>query len=329
MSSYRNLFDQVQVGYIVVESQKLSEWKRFGRDGFGLHLAEDNANLLAFRMDSHQRRLVIRRGPAEDIAAFGLQLRDEGTLQEVLKRLAERNIEVTEGSEEEAALRGVTRHYVFSGPKRLQIELFTEALTTDEPLQMLSSGFVTGAGGMGHVAITSRRPEKMRRFWQEIFDARTSDTIEELIVGNTLDLHFLRLNERHHSVAIASVRDLRLDPIRTQVQHINLVANSLDDVGSAFRRLQGLGFEMAHEIGQHPNDKEISFYAISPSGFEFELGCMALTVDETNWKVGDYFGMSLWGHKPSNTSLPSYISVNAGNFRRGLKSLLHPEYSPL
>jgi catechol 2,3-dioxygenase-like lactoylglutathione lyase family enzyme len=223
----------------------------------------------------------------------------------------------------------VSRFLRVKGPKGLPLELFVAPQTSSEPLDMLCSGFVTGAGGMGHVAMTTRLPEEARSFWREIFDARLSDEIVEQLAGVTLDIGFLRLNERHHSVALAAVRGLKLDPIRTRVQHFNLLAASLDDVAAAYRRCKALGFAMAHEIGQHPNDKEVSFYVLSPSGFEVELGCDALTVDEAGWMPTSYQGISLWGHKPQHNTLFDKLAVNAGNFWRGLLSLLRPEYSPL
>lgn len=325
----QDLFGKVQMGYALIESERINDWQRFAEKGLGLHLDTANADLLAFRMDSHRRRLVIQRGPAEDFTALGLQLRDAESLRLLLARLAERDIDVTRGSAEEAALRGVKDFWRLIGPKGLPIEVFTSAETTDEPLWMLSSGFITGESGMGHVAITSRQPEKMQRFWQELFDARVSDRIREQIAGVTLEVTFLRFNERHHSVAVAATRGLRMDPIRTQVQHMNILVTSLDELGTTYRRLRDLGFEMAHEIGQHPNDKEVSFYVNTPSGFEIEVGWNALTVDEATWQVQDYTAISTWGHKPQKASLHDFLRVNAGNLRNGLRSLLRPEYSPL
>lgn len=325
----QELFGRVQLGYVVIESERIEEWKRFAKQGMGLHLETDSDHLLAFRMDQHQRRLIICRGPAEDVVALGLQLDDQAALSEVLFRLNDRDIAFTEGGMEAARLRGIKDFWAFEGPKKMGIELFAEAVTTDQPLQMLTSGFVTGEGGLGHVAITSRQPKRMQRFWQEIFDARLSDTIEEEIAGVTLDITFLRLNERHHSVAIAATRGVSMDPIRTRIQHLSMLALSMDDLSAAHRRLIDLGFEMAHEIGQHPNDKEVSFYAVTPSGFEMELGWNALTVDEATWKPVDYYGISLWGHKPRKATLLNFLSTNAGNLKQGLKSLLRPEYTPL
>ena len=203
-------------------------------------------------------------------------------------------------------------------------------MTSDVPLAMrCAGGFVTGASGMGHVALTSRQPERVERFWQEIFDARLSDRITQKMAGMTLDIGFLRLNERHHSVAIAATRGLRLDPIRTRVQHLNLVCKAREDLAGAYERLRALGFEMAHEIGQHPNDREISFYVLSPSGFEIELGWDALKVDEATWQGGHHDAISVWGHRPQKASALHQLLLNLGNARRGLGSLLRPEYSPL
>ena len=328
MNNKNDLFNQVQVGYVVIESARLDEWKRFGKDGLGLHLAEDSADLLAFRIDSHQRRIIVRRGPAEDVVAIGMHLQNDVALQEVLSRLRKHGISVSQASPATAQQRGVAALHAFRGPKGIQMELFTTALTTDAPLQMLSSGFITGDGGMGHAAITARQPDRMLKFWQDIFDARISDYIEERIAGMTLDITFLRFNERHHSLAIAATRGLRLDPIRTRVQHFNLVAESMDDLVSAFRRLKAMGYGIVHEIGQHPNDKELSFYVQSPSGFEWEMGWNALKVDEPSWHINTYQGISLWGHKPQKPGILTTIKVNSGNLGRGLKSLLQEEFIP-
>lgn len=327
--SDHNIFGAVSMGYAVIESRKLDAWKQFCVQGLGMHLATQSADELAFRIDGHARRLIIQHGPAEDFAAVGWQVRDQATLHVIIDRLTGRGIDVTEGSPEEAARRGVAAFWRVLGPKALPLELFVEAETTDAPLRMLSSGFVTGEGGMGHVAITSRLPEKMQRFWQEIFDARVSDRISQQMTGAVLDVTFLRLNERHHSVAIAATRGVRLDPIRTKVQHMNLLAASLADLGGAFERLRLLGYEMAHEIGEHPNDRELSFYVLSPSGFEIELGWNALTVDEATWQVASYDAISIWGHKPEKNDAVHSALYNLANFKRGARSLLKPEYSPI
>lgn len=325
----RDIFGASSMGYLVIESNRLERWRSLLQDGLGLHLAHADDEQLAFRMDAHQRRIILRRGPAEDVVAVGWQLRDQVTLDEVQRRLQRLGIDASAGTPTQARERGVRAFWQIMGPKRMAVELFVEALTTEQPLLMLNGGFITGEQGLGHLAITSRKPEQMRRFWQEIFDARHSDHIIERLGGVTLDIDFFRVNPRHHSIAIAHVKDLPLDPIRTRIQHFNLLTTSVADLTDAFLRCRALGFEMAHEIGEHPNDREQSFYVLSPSGFEIELGWNALQVDEATWEPTSYRGISLWGHKPQRQGRWNKLAGNLGNFGRGLRSLFNPEYSPL
>ena len=277
------------------------------------------------RIDHHRLRLLVREGAAEDVVAFGWQLDGDDALQLALSRLRAAGIEVREISGAEAAERGVERLWAFTGPKRLRFELFTRPLVGTGPLAMRASGLVTGTMGLGHLAMTTREPEAALAFFQTLFDARLSDTIEDKLNGVTLELSFLRLNPRHHSVAIAATRGTRMNPLRTAIHHLNLQAFSLDDVTEAYRRLRGMGFSIANAIGQHPNDRELSFYVASPSGFEIELGWNPIVVHEeaeTGWTPGHYAGISLWGHFPENLTLASRL----GQMGRGLASLARKEY---
>jgi len=199
-------------------------------------------------------------------------------------------------------------------------------LRTPQPLDMLASGFVTGGMGLGHLAMATREPEAALRFFQQTFDARLSDTIEDRVNGITLDVSFLRLNERHHSVAFAATRGKRMNPFRTSIHHLNLQAKSLDDVTVAYRRMRQMGYAIANAIGQHPNDRELSFYVVSPSGFEIELGWNPILVTaeaEANWQPAHYHGISLWGHFPENLTLGTKL----GQMGRGLASLTRKEFT--
>ena len=198
----------------------------------------------------------------------------------------------------------------FPGPNGLAQEIFTRARTSDTPLDMrVGGGFVTGESGMGHVAIMSKKPHQMRGYYNTVFDARLSDYIDETISGVKLKIRFLRVNQRHHSVAIAAVNRLPINPIRTRIQHLNIQVADLDDMTASYQRVKELGFDMALGVGQHTNDKELSYYAMTPSGFEWEVGWNPIVVDENTWEPTTYQGISIWGHtprdRPSSTSSPS------------------------
>ena len=293
----RSVFGNVRLGYIVIETNKFADWRRFGRDAIGLHLDEALPDVMRFRLDDKQCRFLLQRGPAEDVTSLGWHIEDHATFDEILSRVTRHGVPLTEGSPEEAALRGVERLVRIPGPNGLWQEIFTHANVSDTPLRTANrAGFVTDDFGLGHVAIITKKPHQMRGYYDTLFDARLSDYIDETMSGIKAKIRFLRVNERHHSVAIGSANRLPLNPIRTRIQHLNTQVASLDDMTAAYQRVRELGFGMAMSVGQHTNDKELSFYAVTPSGFDWEVGWNPVTVDETTWEPTTYRGISIWGH---------------------------------
>jgi len=317
-----SVFGKAHLGYVVIETQKFSDWRRFGRDAIGMHLDDGPSDVMRFRLDDNECRFLLQHGPAEDVTALGWHLHDHEAFDTVLARVKGHGVPVTEGTDEEAALRGVERLVRFPGPNGLDQEVFTRARTGAAPLRMVTGGgFVTGAAGMGHVAITTRKPHQLRGYYDAVLDARLSDYIDETISGLKFKIRFLRVNERHHTVAIAAVNGVRLNPIRTRVQHLNIQVAELDDMVGAYQRVKQLGFRMALGVGQHTNDKELSFYAMTPSGFEWEVGWNPIVVDEATWEPTTHQGISIWGHTREGQTIVEKLA----QFKTGAASLLHQE----
>ncbi|ORW32584.1 extradiol ring-cleavage dioxygenase [Mycobacterium paraense] len=318
----RSVFGRVHLGYVVIETQKFGDWRRFGRDAIGMHCDDVASDAIRFRLDDNECGFLLRRGPAEDVTTLGWHLDDHDAFDTVLARVERHGVTVTEGVDEEAALRGVERLARFPGPNGLTQEVFTRARPAAAPLRLaVGGGFVTGAAGLGHVALTTTKPDQLHGYYAAVLDARLSDYIDETISGLKFKIRFLRVNERHHTVAIAAVNRLRLNPIRTRVQHVNVQVAELDDMTTAYQRVKQLGFRMALGVGQHTNDKELSFYAVTPSGFEWELGWNPIVVDEATWEPTTYQGISIWGHTPEGQT----IIEKLGQFRTCAASLLHDE----
>ena len=319
-----SVYGAVRLGYVLVESPRLAEWKRFAADGIGMALAEDGPSDLAFRTDAHARRLIVRKSALEDLS-LGWQVDSPAALDTILARLAAHKVAVEEVGGEEAALRGVERLWRFVGPKKQALELFVEPKLAAGPAAVRGEGFVTGERGLGHVAITTRKPEAMIAFWRQVFDAKVSDFIEDRIGGVDLKFTFLRVNSRHHSIAVAATKGLAMDPFTTKIQHLEMQAATLNDIGEAYRRCRELGFKIAMAVGQHTNDRDVSFYAVSPSGFYFELGWSSESDSEAEaWPVVTHKGISVWGHKPLDQTFGDKLA----QMRNGVASLFRTEYSP-
>lgn len=313
-----SVFGHVSLGYLAVETERFADWRRFGRDAIGMHLDDLDTDAMRFRLDEQQCRFLLRRGPAEDVTALGWQIDDHETFDEILGRVHRCGVPVTVGTDEEAALRGVERLVRIPGPNGLAQELYTQAHVDGNPT-IAGKGFVTGEFGLGHVAVTSTKPHQVRGYYNTLLDARLSDFIDETMSGVKVKIRFLRVNRRHHSVAIAATNRLPINPIRTRVQHLNIQVAELDDLTDSYQRVRALGFDMALGIGQHTNDRELSFYAVTPSGFEWEVGWNPLIVDESTWKPTTHQGISIWGHE-MQTSVDKL-----GQLTAAARSLLHRE----
>lgn len=334
MSASRpDLFGRTSLGYLVVDSRRLADWRRFGADALGLHVDELTRDTLRFRIDHHACRLLVTRsgpdrGTQEDVTAIGWQADSHEVAEALVARARDAGLPVTDGTEEECALRGVERLHRFPGPHGLATEVFTTPVLTPAPLRMLQTAFVTGDAGMGHVALTARRPDTVREYFDRVFDARLSDWVHERIAGLPLRIRFLRVNERHHSIAVAGLHRLPLNPVRTRIQHLNTEVAVLDDLLSAYERVIDHGFRMQWNVGQHTNDRELSFYCSTPSGFEWELGWNPVVVTperEETWAPRTYEGISIWGHTPIGENVLSRLT----QVRHAAASLGHTDLPEL
>lgn len=91
--------------------------------------------------------------------------------------------------------------------------------------------------------------------------------------------------------------------------------------GEGVQRVHELGFDMALSVGQHTNDKELSYYAHTPSGFEWEVGWNPLVIDETTWEPTTHHRISVWGHTPVGRTIMDTL----GRFRTAARSLARRE----
>jgi 3,4-dihydroxy-9,10-secoandrosta-1,3,5(10)-triene-9,17-dione 4,5-dioxygenase len=72
---------------------------------------------------------------------------------------------------------------------------------------------------------------------------------------------------------------------------------TVDDVGIALDSAWGGGWMPRTALGRHRTDHMLSFYVPGPGGFDFEVGCDGLRVDERTWaSTKESTRMKAWGH---------------------------------
>jgi len=278
------------LGYTVIETCDLDGWREFACDVLGLMATPgpEGDGALHFRLDDRPLRIRVEQGEREGLVAAGWEMRDRADFDSALARLQSSGVEVEIASEEDCAkrcARGVAR---FRDPAQNPHELYYGTIHDHQRFvsPVGGGGFETGELGLGHVVLPAPDLEPCRELFTKVLGFRVSDTLQ-----GPVSLAFLRCNPRHHSLAFASF------PHPTGLVHIMLELKSLDDVGYTLDRVQAAGLHLSATLGKHTNDQMLSFYVRSPSGFDIEVGCEGMLVDESTWTVGEITAPSFWGHR--------------------------------
>lgn len=283
-----------QLGYLGFEVRDLGAWERFAVEVLGLVVGErrDDGGL-GLRLDSHRQRIVVEPGAADDLAYVGWQVEDEAALGALAARLRGAGVEVRDGTAEEAAARRVRRLVVLRDPDGLRTELYCGPERVAAPFSspVVRAGFVAEERGLGHVVLAASDPRRSQQFYAELLGLRPSDRVVAEIHGYHADIAFFHANPRHHSLAIGAAD-------RKRLHHFMIEARAMDEVGLAFDRTLAAGLRIMHTLGRHPNDRMFSFYARTPSGFNFELGWGGRDVDDATWQPTVHDRISEWGHHP-------------------------------
>lgn len=274
----------MQLGFLHFEVSDLERWHSFMTQVLGLVSVGDGR----YTNDRHVWRFQLTEGPANDLVAVGWELEDDAALTSTLQRLKNAGIEVTEA---DASARMAERRFCLSDPAGTPLELVTGMATTDSfRSEVVRSGFVADGLGLGHLVVTAPDKEASTEFYR-LLGVRHSDDIVCNFYGHAVDLSFFHVNPRHHSLAFGGPQAKRL-------HHFMVEARVMDEVGLAFDRALRHEVPIMQTLGRHPNDRMFSFYAKTPSGFQFEFGWGGREVDDATWTPTTYDRISEWGHHP-------------------------------
>jgi len=283
------------LGYLGLASGDPAAWQGFATQLLGLMPAPGPGESagrdgsLFFRMDARSWRLAVHPAERSGLAYAGWELADRPALAAAVERARAAGAAV---EQVDATLRGATEVHRFRDPWGFVHELFTGAsheleLPFASPVRL--SGFLTEGLGMGHLMLCVPDFRQAEDFYTAALGLRVTDRMD---MGGGKGGSFLRAGPRHHSLAVV---DVLPEPC---FHHFMLEAQRLEDVGSAWDRVQDLGIPIKMTLGQHANDPLVSFYAETPSGFDVEFGWNGLIIDDATWSAREFSGSGeLWGHR--------------------------------
>ncbi|MDE1675480.1 VOC family protein [Nocardia gipuzkoensis] len=279
-----------QLGYIGLGAKNPDLWKELLVGVLGMQSSTSDGDVLRFRYDDHDTRLLVHPDPADDLIYLGWQVHSPFDLDVLADTVVAAGIDVNEGSAADTDRRRVRRLVWFTDPDGLRTELFYGPLIRSDPVipGRPHHGIVAGNLGAGHVVRSVQDQDRTVRFYCEKLGFRLSD------YGRGR-LAFLGCNARHHSMALMSAS---ISGTSKGIIHFMIQAKELDDVGIAFDLCLDGGIPLVSTIGKHANDRSVSFYLVSPAGFEIEYGWNSIEVDESTWESGLYASGVVWGQHP-------------------------------
>lgn len=288
-----------ELGYLGFEVSDPLRWERFAAEVLGVGVFRGEHNTRRLRMDSAPARFILHEGGADDLTYAGWRLRSAAEMDAFAVHLDRLGIKSTRGTENELAVRQAEQMLHFQDPEGNRHEVYIESRSELVPFEsaVVASGFVTGKGGAGHVVFEADHYPETIAFARDVLGVKLSDNIYlEPAPGVKIEVSFFHANERHHSVAVAPRAPI--PGPKKRIHHFMIEVGQIADVGRARDRCLIFGLPVVMDIGQHPNDQMISFYAHTPSGFLFEFGWGGVKVNDATWKAEAYDRVSNWGHRP-------------------------------
>lgn len=288
--------DISSLGYVRVRATDMDAWRKFAFDTIGF--AEGTGpegDALYLRMDERAGRIVVLPGDVDRVEAVGWEARDHLALQRVRSAVEGAGIATKPLSEEEADTRRVEAGITFEAPGGTPLEIFHGPALDHSPVATkFGNRFVTGRLGLGHVVVPVSDLNGAFDFHAETLGFLPRGGFRLTPPGqHPVRLRFMGVNARHHSLALLPSEDLKSPAL----VHIMVECETLDEVGRALDRVMTSGYHVSSTLGRHTNDKMVSFYVRTPGGWDLEVGCEGMLVDESSYTAEEITADSYWGHK--------------------------------
>lgn len=293
------------LGYVRLQTTALDHWRAVALDGLGFaESRRRDAGVLRLRMDGREERLIIEEGSSDETVAIGWEARDQFALSAVGRALQAHAIEVEELTDAECHDRRVDGALRFLDPAGTPVEVFHGPVNDDVPLHAkYGQKFVTGALGLGTVAIGAHDVDHLERFYAGVLGFQPRGAVQ--VLGEVdedglrpVRTRLLGVNPRHHSLVLSPSGHRYGGLLKVRVE-----VDSLDAVGTANDEVLTSGKFEATTLGRHSNDRTLSFYCRMPGGLLLEYAYGSLSVNQDSFVPEEFTRGTRWGHE-WNTPAP-------------------------
>ncbi|PSM38955.1 2,3-dihydroxybiphenyl 1,2-dioxygenase [Streptomyces dioscori] len=272
-----------KLGYVGLNVTDVDAWTSLLGHTLGIGVTTEKFGtdeVALAELDVFKYRVALHPSTEDGPRELGWIVDTPSELDRLTRRLTDAGFTVRDGSPEETRLRGATMLRWFTDPVGYRVELAvgeTKARTS----VARPDGTSPGATGLGHFVLASPKLDELRELYESVLEFKLTDY-------RAPGLYFFRCNTAHHSIALARAE-------APSIHHLEFEYDSLDDVGRAYDRAKANGAPVSISLGQHMNDKAISFYVQNPSGFHLEIGCGGIEVGD-DWVPHDFGVPDVWGH---------------------------------
>jgi 2,3-dihydroxybiphenyl 1,2-dioxygenase len=258
-----------ELGYLGLNVSDLGAWRAYAADLLGMEFVEEDGGA-RLRMDYWHNRLVLHRGDADDLSYAGFRLSGPETFQAMQRQLSDLGVSFEVASDEAAQERHVLELLRLEDPAGVPIELFhgpqVDIHAPFRPGRAMHGKFLTGDQGLGHIVVRDRGANASARFYREALGMAGSIEGRLQVGEHRFDMMFMHCNARGHTVGFG------VPGVEKRLQHFMIEVDSLDDVGLAYDLARERKAPIVMGLGRHGNDKMVSFYMQTPSGFLCEYG---------------------------------------------------------
>lgn len=290
------MMDIRALAYVVAQTTDMPRWKNYAENVLGMMTAPAAGGGLYVRMDERQFRFVVEPGARDAYTASGWEVANQAAFDQAVQAL--RAAEVPHVLEDAAFSRQRRAQQVvsFCDPSGNRHEVIwgfqSDFAHFASPKGV--SRFITAGMGMGHTVLPAPDFAKTAAFYKDVMGFGLSDIMNFEPPGTegvVLPIHFMHCNNgRHHSLAIAGF------PVESGCVHVMVEVEDMPEVGRALDRMREHKVQQTATLGQHTNDKMISFYMRTPSNFDIEFGYGGAVVDWAEHIAHEFTRVSLWGH---------------------------------